>query len=68
MDSEGSLIWGVLFGAVGAGYALYGKRQRNPIALIAGIALMVFPYFVPGVWWMLIVGAILMIVPWYVRS
>lgn len=64
---EATIIWGVLFGAVGAGYALYGKRQRNPIALIAGIGLMVFPYFVSGLWWTLIVGAILMAAPWYIR-
>jgi hypothetical protein len=67
MGSEATLIWGVLFGAVGLGYCLYGKRQRMAIALVSGVGLMVFPYFVSGLWTTLLVGALLMAAPWFIR-
>jgi hypothetical protein len=67
MDSEASLIWGMLFGAIGLGYFIYGKRQRMGVSLACGIALMVFPYFVPGVIWLVLVGITLMLLPWFVR-
>ena len=41
-----TLLWGVIFGSIGAGYLLYGKRQSAPVPLLCGLALCVFPYFV----------------------
>ena len=61
------LWWGMVFGAFGLGYFLYGKRQQAPIALGCGVLLMVFPYFVPNAWLMFLVGAALLAVPWVVR-
>ena len=46
MDSEASLIWGVVFGAVGLAYFVFGKRQQRFVPLFCGIGLMAFPYFV----------------------
>ena len=43
-----SLLWSVLFGAVGMGYFVYGKKQRAAVPLVCGVALMVFPYMVPS--------------------
>ena len=34
---------------MGFGFALYGKQQRAVVPLLCGIALMVYPYFVPNV-------------------
>lgn len=62
-----SLVWGMLFGAIGMGYFVYGKRQSALLPLMCGIGLMVFPYFVTGTLWMLLVGAALMAAPWYWR-
>ena len=67
MDSEAGLIIGVLLGAVGLGYAMYGKQQRKGIALASGILLMVFPYFVSSAWLMLLIGAALIAAPWFIR-
>jgi len=36
----------VLFSAIGLGYFVYGKRQREGPALIAGLLLMIYPYFI----------------------
>ena len=61
------LLWGVLFSSIGLGYFIYGKRQGAPIALVCGIGLMVFPYFVSNSWAMVLVGAALMAVPYFIR-
>ena len=60
----GALVWGMLFGAIGAGYCLYGRQQRAPIPLGCGVGLMVFPYFVSGTWLTLLIGTVLMAIPW----
>lgn len=51
--SAGSLFASIVVSAIGLGFFLYGKRQHRPLQLIAGIALMVYPYFVTNVAWML---------------
>lgn len=66
MDTA-SLLWGVLFGAIGMGYLAYAKRQRAPVALLSGIGLVVFTYFVSGTWTTLLVGTALMAVPFFIR-
>jgi len=40
------LLWGLLFGSIGLGYFIYGKKQRAVVPLVCGLALMLFPYFV----------------------
>ena len=66
MDTA-TLLWSVVFGSIGLGYCMYGKRQRASVPLICGIGLMVFTWFVPNLWAMLLVGAGLMAIPWLVR-
>lgn len=61
-------LWlGMLFGAFGLGYFIYGKRQQAPIALASGVLLMVFPFFVSNAWANFLIGAALLAVPWFVR-
>ena len=62
-----TLIWGMLFGAFGLGYFIYGKRQQAPVPLVAGLLLMVFPYFVPNAWATFLIGVALLAVPWCLR-
>ena len=61
------LIWGMLFGAFGMGYFVYGKQQRRIVALACGIGLMVFPYFFTSTLWLLLIGAALMTAPFVWR-
>jgi hypothetical protein len=65
--TESVLLWGLLFGSIGAGFALYGKQQRAPVPLLCGIALMVFPYFVPNSIALVAVGLALMAIPYFFR-
>jgi hypothetical protein len=41
--NESWLLWGLLFGSIGLGYFIYGKRQRAVVPLVCGLALMIFP-------------------------
>ena len=61
------LVWGMLFGAIGIGYFVYGKRQSAFLPLLCGFGLMIFPYFVSSTLWLVLIGAVLMVLPWYFR-
>jgi len=65
--NEALLLWGVVFSAIGAGYFLYGKKQRAPVPLVCGIVLMAYPYFVSNTWVLVVMGVVLSAVPYFVR-
>jgi hypothetical protein len=65
--TESILLWGLLFGSIGFGFALYGKQQHAPVPLLCGIALMIFPYFVPNAIALVAIGIVLMGVPYFFR-
>ena len=67
MDSPSSLVWELLFSAAGAGYFIYGKKQRATVPFVCGIVLMVFPYFVSSLLLLVILGVVLMTLPYFVR-
>ncbi|MBX3653473.1 MAG: hypothetical protein KF686_04760 [Ramlibacter sp.] len=60
-----SLVWGVLFGAIGMGYFVYGKKQGAMVPLLCGVALMVFPYFISNNLAMVLVGGALSAMPYF---
>ena len=65
--TESILLWGLLFGSIGVGFALYGKQQRAPVPLLCGLALMVYPYFIPNVIVLVAIGLVLMAIPYFFR-
>jgi hypothetical protein len=65
--NESTLLLGVLFSSIGIGYFFYGRRQGKTIPLWCGVALMLYPYFMPNVIALVIVGAIFAAVPYFVR-
>jgi hypothetical protein len=58
-----TLAIGILTGAVGMGYVIYGKRQTKFAPLLAGMMLCVYPYFVDSVLWLIVIGVLLMAAP-----
>lgn len=54
-----TIVIGFLFGTIGLAYAVYGKKAEEYSFLIFGVLLMAYSYFVPGVLWGSIVGALL---------
>jgi len=67
VTSETTLVWGMLFGAVGLGYFVYGKRQRRGVPLACGLGLMLFPYFVSNTLPLVVIGLALAVTPYFVR-
>ena len=65
--NEAWLLWGLLFGSIGLGFFLYGKRQRAVVPLVCGLTLMIFPYFVSSTFLRVAIGAVLIAVPYFVR-
>ena len=65
--SESWLLWGLLFGAVGLGFFVYGRKQKAVVPLVCGLVLMVFPYFVSNIILLVAIGVVLAIVPYFVR-
>ena len=67
MDFTAKIMLSLLFGSIGSGYFVYGRKQSNLIALLAGLALCVFPYFISSGWLMIVVGLVLVAVPFFIR-
>ena len=61
-----SLFWGVLVSSIGLGFFIYGRKQRLVVPLLCGSALMIFPYFVSSPIWLVVIGGVLMAVPFLV--
>ena len=64
---QASLLWGLLFGSIGLGYFIYGKKQRAVVPLVCGLALMLFPYFVSNIMLLVGIGALLAAIPYFLR-
>jgi hypothetical protein len=62
-----SLLWGLLFGSIGLGFLIYGRKQKAVVPLVCGLALMIFPYFVSGTILLITIGIVLIVVPYFVR-
>jgi predicted membrane protein len=63
----GVLLWGLLFSSIGVGFFLYGKKQRAVVPLVCGLALMVYPYFIPNVMVLVAIGVVLIAVPYFFK-
>jgi hypothetical protein len=58
-----AFIVAVFLGIIGTGYVMYGRRAQNPVALVAGVLLCAFPYFVDSLVWTALIGAALLAAP-----
>lgn len=67
LGNTAALFWGIIFGSIGTGFAIYGKRQKAIVPLCVGVALCVFPYFIANVYLLVFVGVVLMTIPYFVR-
>ena len=61
------LMASLLFGSIGAGMLMYGKKAGRPVPMIAGLALMLIPYFIPNLVILSIVCCGLTALPWVLR-
>jgi len=61
-----TLVIGIITGALGMGYIVYGRRQTKFVPLVAGIFLCAYPYFIDSVVWLCVVGALLLAAPFVI--
>jgi hypothetical protein len=61
------LLWGLIFGSVGFGFFIYGKRQKAVVPMVCGMILMIYPYFISSTGLLVSVGAALIAIPYFVR-
>ena len=67
MDSTSTIMWGVIFGSIGVGFFVYGKKQKAVIPLFCGIALIIAPYFISNAYILVLSGIALIALPYFVK-
>jgi hypothetical protein len=58
-SNPSALFAGLLFGTIGLGVFMYGKKMAAWKPMVFGGALMVYPYFVPQTWLIYTIGCVL---------
>jgi hypothetical protein len=66
LGSTSSMMWGMIFGAIGVGYFIFGKKQARLIPLLSGIGLCAFPYFISNTYIVVLLGIILIALPFLI--
>lgn len=56
-----NILASVIFGSVGFAACVYGKKQSNLKALVIGVILMVYPYFVQNSIALYAIGTVLVL-------
>lgn len=67
MDAN-SLMLSILFGCIGMGMIVYGRKASRMVPAIAGLGLVVIPYFISSLLLMTIVCLAMMALPWVIRE
>jgi hypothetical protein len=69
LGSSSFLFASLLWGSIGMGFAIYGKKQRATGPLVGGVALVAISYFISSALVMSLVGAALVAgIVWYQRQ
>ena len=65
MPDANTLWFGIIAGAIGMGYIVYGRRQARFVPAIAGVLLCAYPYLVDSLLWLSVIGAMLIAAPFF---
>jgi hypothetical protein len=57
----------LVFGSIGLGFFVYGRRQKRVVPLVCGLTLIIFPYFVSNTALLIMLGVALIAIPYFVR-
>ncbi|KKW79565.1 amino acid transport protein [Acinetobacter sp. AG1] len=61
------LFLGVIFGSIGLGYFMYGKKQKMTVPLVCGLVLMIYPHFIESTTLLSVIGVVISILPYFLR-
>jgi hypothetical protein len=59
------LFFSLIPGGVGFVLFVYGKKQERWPYLVAGLLMMIYPYFTPGLGWLAAVGVVIVLALWW---
>lgn len=62
-----TLLWGMLFGSIGTGYFIYGKKQKKFIPMVCGMGLIGYTFVVANPMEIVGIGALLMAIPIFIK-
>lgn len=65
--STATLLWGMLFGSIGTGYFIYGKKQQKYMPLLSGLGLIAYTFVITNPVEIVGIGAVLMALPYFIR-
>lgn len=65
MDAT-TLFVGVIFGSLGMGYIVYGRKQKKGVALLSGFVLCVLPWFISNIYFLLIASVVFAALPFVI--
>lgn len=62
------LFFGIVTGALGLAYIVYGRRQTKFVPVIAGVLLCAYTYFIESWIWLCVIGVLLLAAPFVIDS
>ena len=68
MGSASTLMWGVIFGSIGLGFFVYGKKQKALIPLFCGIGLIAIPYIISNIYILVFIAILLIAAPFVIKT
>ena len=63
-----NLFAGIIVGSLGAGYFIYGRKQRKIVPMLVGLGLFVMPYLVSSLAILSLASVVLCLVPFVFRG
>lgn len=60
--TTGGLFWDMFISLIGVGFIMYGRKRPDAASLIAGIILVIYPYFIKSIEWDIAIGVIIIAV------
>jgi len=67
MDSPSTLMLGIVFGSIGLGFFVYGKKQKAMIPFFSGVGLMALPYLISNIYILLLSCIALILLPLFIK-
>ena len=50
------IFWGIFISLIGFGFLRYGKKRPDGDAIVTGLVLMIYPYFITSIAWSISIG------------
>ena len=66
MDAT-TLFAGLILGSIGLGFIVFGRKQKNPVALVCGVVLCGMPYFLSNLLVLILASIVAIALPFIIK-